>query len=88
MPTNRILLMLVFLVATGNIYDLVEPYPGVANPNVGEALVDQDYDAVRMTQLAEGFFVSLGMPNLPETFWERSLLTKPRDREVVCHASA
>jgi peptidyl-dipeptidase A len=41
-----------------------------------------------MTKLAEGFFVSLGMPSLPETFWERSMLTKPRDREVVCHASA
>ena len=24
----------------------------------------------------------------PQTFWERSLFTKPRDREVVCHASA
>ncbi len=71
-----------------NIYDLVEPYPGVADLDVGKALVDQGYDAVRMTKLAEGFFVSLGMPNLPETFWERSMLTKPRDREVMCHASA
>ena len=25
---------------------------------------------------------------LPQTFWERSMITKPRDREVVCHASA
>src|SRR5690606_35870632 len=25
---------------------------------------------------------------LPETFWERSMLVKPEDREVVCHASA
>ncbi|MGH9459724.1 MAG: M2 family metallopeptidase [Vicinamibacteria bacterium] len=72
----------------GNIYDLVEPYPGVTNFDVGQALVDQKYDAVRMTKLAEGFFVSLGMPTLPQLFWERSLLTKPRDREVVCHASA
>ena len=28
------------------------------------------------------------MDPLPETFWERSLFTKPKDREVVCHASA
>ena len=27
-------------------------------------------------------------PALPPTFWERSMLTRPRDREVVCHASA
>jgi peptidyl-dipeptidase A len=25
---------------------------------------------------------------VPPTFWERSLFTKPRDRDVVCHASA
>ena len=71
-----------------NIYDLVEPYPGVAQLDIGEALVEQSYDAVRMTELAEGFFTSLGMSELPETFWERSMLTKPQDREVVCHASA
>ncbi len=71
-----------------NIYDLVEPYPGVAELDVGKALVDQGYDPIRMTELAEGFFVSLGMPKLPESFWERSMLTKPQDREVVCHASA
>jgi len=27
-------------------------------------------------------------PPLPKTFWERSLFTKPADRDVVCHASA
>lgn len=41
-----------------------------------------------MVKTAENFFVSLGMPKLPETFYERSLFDKPRDREVVCHASA
>ncbi|MES0873920.1 M2 family metallopeptidase [Sinimarinibacterium thermocellulolyticum] len=44
--------------------------------------------AVRMTRIAEDFYTSLGFPKLPESFWERSLLVKPRDREVVCHASA
>ena len=27
-------------------------------------------------------------PALPQTFWERSMLAQPRDREVQCHASA
>jgi peptidyl-dipeptidase A len=36
----------------------------------------------------ENFYVSLGFDKLPETFWERSLFTKPTDRDVVCHASA
>jgi peptidyl-dipeptidase A len=42
----------------------------------------------RMARYAEGFFTSLGLPALPSTFWERSMLSRPRDREVVCHASA
>ena len=72
----------------GNIYDLVEPFPGVGQFDVDAALVEQDWSPVKMTETAENFFISMGMPELPDTFWERSLLTKPRDRDVVCHASA
>ena len=45
-------------------------------------------EAVAIARRAESFYVSLGMPKLPATFWERSQLIKPRDRDVVCHASA
>ena len=41
-----------------------------------------------MVRMGERFYSSLGFAPLPQTFWERSLLTKPADREVVCHASA
>jgi peptidyl-dipeptidase A len=41
-----------------------------------------------MVRYGERFFTSLGFAPLPKTFWERSLFVKPRDREVVCHASA
>jgi peptidyl-dipeptidase A len=41
-----------------------------------------------MVQYGEDFFVSLGLPPLPKSFWERSQFVHPRDREVVCHASA
>jgi peptidyl-dipeptidase A len=71
-----------------NIYDLLEPYPGVSNLNVTSALGKQGYDARRMTESAESFYVSLGFPKLPPSFWERSMLVRPADREVVCHASA
>ncbi|MEM6809090.1 MAG: M2 family metallopeptidase [Pseudomonadota bacterium] len=71
-----------------NIYDLVAPYPDVESPDVTTALQAQDYTAVQMVELGEDFFVSLGMPELPESFWALSQLTQPRDRDVVCHASA
>jgi peptidyl-dipeptidase A len=41
-----------------------------------------------MVHQGEHFFTALGFDPLPDTFWERSLFTRPRDREVVCHASA
>ncbi|WP_022976165.1 M2 family metallopeptidase [Nevskia ramosa] len=44
--------------------------------------------AVKMAKVAEDFYTSLGMPKLPESFWQKSMLVKPRDRDVVCHASA
>jgi peptidyl-dipeptidase A len=70
------------------IYPLVEPYPGASDLDVTAALKKQKYDAVKITQSAESFYVSLGFPKLPETFWQRSMLTKPKERDVQCHASA
>jgi peptidyl-dipeptidase A len=48
----------------------------------------KNLDAKGMVRYGEGFYKSLGFAPLPDTFWVRSLLTKPRDRDVVCHASA
>ncbi len=72
----------------GSIYDLLEPYPGVADFDVDTTLKTKDYSPREMVRSAESFYVSLGMPRLPDSFWERSQFTKPRDRDVVCHASA
>jgi peptidyl-dipeptidase A len=71
-----------------NIYPLMEPFPGQANLDVSAALKQQKYDAKKMVQLGEKFFTSLGLKPLPATFWERSQFNQPRDRDVVCHASA
>jgi peptidyl-dipeptidase A len=70
------------------IHPVVEPYPGAAPLDVTGAMVAQAWDARRIVKTGESFFVSMGLDPLPATFWERSLFVKPRDREVVCHASA
>ena len=44
--------------------------------------------AKKMTERAQDFYVSLGMPKLPQSYWEKTQFIKPRDRNVVCHASA
>jgi len=70
------------------LFDLLEPYPGVSDLDVDSTLKTKDYSPQEMVRSAENFYVSLGMPRLPDTFWERSQFSKPQDREVVCHASA
>ncbi len=72
----------------GSLFDLLEPYPGVSDLDVDSTLKTKDDSPQEMVRSAENFYVSLGMPRLPDTFWERSQFSKPADREVVCHASA
>ncbi|RMF72456.1 MAG: peptidase M2 family protein [Acidobacteria bacterium] len=71
----------------GNIYDLVAP-GGPEGVDLTAVLRERKISPEQMVRIGERFFVSLGFDPLPETFWKRSLLTRPRDRDVVCHASA
>jgi peptidyl-dipeptidase A len=73
----------------GNIYDVVAPAgAGDLGFDVGQLLTAKGYDPVKMVRAGEGFYSSLGLAPLPETFWKRSQIVKPADREVICHASA
>ena len=74
----------------GNIYDVVAPKNLAGRGyDLTEILENRkDISEIEMVRIGERFFTSLGFAPLPETFWERSLFTKPRDRDVVCHASA
>jgi peptidyl-dipeptidase A len=69
---------------------LLAEYKG---PRTPEALSDLGHKAdvaqsVRMAKMAEDFYTSIGFQKLPESFWQKSMLMRPRDRDVVCHASA
>ena len=73
----------------GNIYDVVAPKgAGDVGYDVEALLKARNYDPVRMVKQGEGFYSSLGFAPLPPTFWTRSQIVKPADREVICHASA
>lgn len=68
-------------------YKDFEPYPGEATIDVTPAIAAK-LDDKAMVRLGEAFYTSLGMPPLPQTFWERSMFQKPPGKEAVCHASA
>ncbi len=71
----------------GNIYDSVAPEGG-ASVDVTSRLVAENYSEVQMVEQAESFFTSLGIEELPDTFWTNSQFVKPVGRNSVCHASA
>ena len=72
-----------------NIYDLVyEEKLDSKYIDVTKIINEKSLSEIQMVEYAEDFFISMGFKPLPKTFWERSLFVKPRDRSVVCHASA
>jgi peptidyl-dipeptidase A len=71
-----------------NVYDLMDSPKPAQSYDLSKILQDRKTDPKGMVKYGENFFISLGFAPLPETFWERSLFTKPADRDVVCHASA
>ncbi|HTP55627.1 MAG TPA: M2 family metallopeptidase [Thermoplasmata archaeon] len=70
------------------IFPLVAPPSTAASYDLTRLLTERATTPEQMVRYAESFFVSLGLEPLPAPFWERSMLVRPRDREVVCHASA
>jgi peptidyl-dipeptidase A len=71
-----------------NEMDLFAPYPTEPKVDATPKIKAKKIDPKDMVRIGEKFFTSLGFKELPKTFWERSLFARPRDREVVCHASA
>jgi len=72
----------------GNIYPLLAPANADRGYDLTQILKSKNTDVQQMVRYGESFFTSLGFDPLPKTFWERSLFSKPPDRDVVCHASA
>ncbi len=74
--------------AWGNVFPLLGLPETSRGYDLTELLRAKNLDAHGMVKYGENFYKSLGFAPLPQTFWERSLLVKPTDRDVVCHASA
>ncbi|MBA3526279.1 MAG: M2 family metallopeptidase [Sphingomonas sp.] len=73
----------------GNIYEVVAPKgAGDIGYDLTKLLVNAKYTPEKMVRVGEGFYTSLGLAPLPESFWQRSQITRPEGREVICHASA
>lgn len=72
-----------------NLYPLTVPFIQKPNIDVTEAMLSQSWNAERIFKEAEKFFVSIGLFNMTQGFWDNSMLTEPGGgRKVVCHPTA
>ncbi|KAL4710799.1 hypothetical protein ACJJTC_009348 [Scirpophaga incertulas] len=72
----------------GNIESFTRPYPDKKEMDITQAMKDQKYTPIKMFQMADEFFRSLNLTGMNEKFWKNSIIEKPTNREIVCHASA
>ncbi|KAL5010334.1 hypothetical protein ScPMuIL_012639 [Solemya velum] len=70
-----------------NLLDFLQPYDK-ESVDVTPVMQRLNYTAVKMFELSDDFFGSLGLERMPAEFWNHSMIVKPNDRDVVCHASA
>ena len=49
---------------------------------------EQNYTVLKMFQTGDDFYATMGLNRVPDTFWNRSMLEKPDDRDFICHATA
>jgi peptidyl-dipeptidase A len=71
-----------------NTYSFTAPVDADPGYSLDQILESRSITPVDMVRTGERFYTSLGLAPLPATFWERSMFTRPQDRQVVCHASA
>lgn len=88
---------LLLIIHSGNMWaqnwesliDIIWPLGLKANRNrVTEALRKKN-DTVRdMVKRAEDFYVSMGLPPLPQAFWENSIFERGNNSDISCHGTA
>lgn len=71
-----------------NLYALTRPYPIGPPMNTTGKMRELKYTAMKMFQVADEFYMSLGLPTNNMSYTGPSLIEKPTDRIVQCHASA
>jgi peptidyl-dipeptidase A len=71
-----------------NLYDRIKPFKDASLVDVTSAMNAKGYDAVKMFEMSDEFYQSMGLPNSTMSYTGESVIVKPDDREIQCHASA
>lgn len=72
----------------GNLYDDIKPFKNASLVDVTAKLKALNYTAEKLFEISDNFYTSLGLPTNVASFTGESVITKPNDRVIQCHASA
>ncbi|KAK0165452.1 hypothetical protein PV328_003961 [Microctonus aethiopoides] len=67
---------------------LTSPYPNKKFPKITNLMIQQNWDEKKIFRVAESFFTSIKLNPMPKLFWQNSILKKPKNQKMVCHAAA
>lgn len=71
-----------------NIEPDVRPYPNASEVDVTDAMNQAGYTVLQMFEVSNDFYKSMGLLDNSMSYGEGTMIEKPADREVLCHASA
>lgn len=71
-----------------NLYDDIKPFKNASLIDITATLNKLSYTAKKMFETSDDFYTSLGLPTNVASFTGESVIEKPSDRIIQCHASA
>lgn len=71
-----------------NLLDETKPFAHANVYDVTANMKAHHYNAFKMFEIADEFYMSLGLPSNKMSYTGPSVIVKPNDRIVTCHASA
>lgn len=72
-----------------NLYQDTKPFANSTVRDVTANMKAQHYDAFKMFEISDEFYMSLGLPSSKMSYTGKSIIVKPADQKIIqCHASA
>lgn len=72
-----------------NLYHDTKPFAESTIYDTTANMVAQHYDARKMFEISDEFFMSLGLPTNKMSYTNKAIIVKPTDQKIIeCHPSA
>lgn len=71
-----------------NLYERIKPYANSSDLDITSSLQRNNFTALKIFQESDRFYQSLGLEPNTMSYTGDSIIEKPKDKLIVCHASA